>query len=148
MKEPRVRMFDDPMTVTGFSTYDTPSWRGNPLFGGSCGDMVAVRPVNDRYGGRTYLGILMGEIAQTISVRITKEGLIQADPTMHNPAMFVPDLGEMIFGHSSWWGVIADESQLRDITDADVENVWYVKALRQIADRAKGEIEDEETSPL
>ncbi len=139
-------MFDAPMTVTGFSTHDVPAWRKDLVFGGSCGDMVAVRPVNARYGGRTYLGILIGEIAQSLSVVIGKDGLIKADPSMHNPAMFVPDLGEMVFGHGSWWSVIEDETQLEDITDADIDGVWYVRALRQIAERSKNG--EQEASPL
>ena len=52
---------------------------------------------------------------------------------MTNPAIFVPDLKTIIFGVESWRQRITTESQLRSITDIDIENVWYVKALKQIA---------------
>ena len=44
-----------------------------------------------------------------------------------NPAIFVPELGKIIFGMESWWGRIKSEEELKDITDGDIENVWHVK---------------------
>jgi len=49
-----------------------------------------------------------------------------------NPAIFVFDLNEIIFGYESWWGVIESEKQLKEITNDVIDNVWYVKALKQI----------------
>lgn len=141
--ELRVQELKSPVTVKSIATRDVPAWRAKLLFGGECGDMVAVRPVAEQYGGRTFLGILIGEIAQAVDARITAEGQIQVDPTMHNPAIFVPDLNTVIFGISSWWGRIRDAEQLRQITDEDISNVWYVRALEQIAkDVAADEAEE------
>lgn len=50
--------------------------------------------------------------------------------TTGNPAIFVPELGKIIFGMESWWGRIKSEEELKDITDGDIENVWYVKMLK------------------
>jgi len=52
---------------------------------------------------------------------------------MHNPMIFIPEHNAVVFGCESWWDRIKDESHLRAITDADIENVWHVKALRWLA---------------
>jgi hypothetical protein len=49
-----------------------------------------------------------------------------------NPAIFVPDLNKVIFGYESWWGEIKSPEELREITDDDIQNVWYVKALKML----------------
>ena len=51
---------------------------------------------------------------------------------MHNPAIYVPELGKVIYGMESWWHAIKDEKELKDITDNDIDNVWYVKALKEV----------------
>jgi hypothetical protein len=53
---------------------------------------------------------------------------------MMNPAMFVPELNRIVFGCESWWKVLNNKEDFSDITDADIENVWYVKALRVVSD--------------
>jgi hypothetical protein len=119
------------------------AWKPKLLFGGECGDMVKVRPCAEQYGDKTFLGVLLGEIAQTVSLGHKKE-----EPTVyyyglgnHNPAIFVPELNTIIFGRESWWGKIKDETELRAITDDDINNVWYVRALEELAKRQVAEDE-------
>lgn len=89
-------------------------WHSEP------GTFVSVRPCGDEFKGKTYLGIFVGDVA------------IDATLRLHNPCMWVPDLSRYIFGCESWWGVINNEDELKEITDADIENVWYVRALRSL----------------
>ena len=103
---------------------------GKPVFG-KVGSLVKVRPCGDKYEGRTYLGFLIGEIALGSSISIL-EDKIQVNWSGHNPAIFVPELKEVIYGCSSWWSEIKSEEELKDITDSDIENVWYLKMLRNI----------------
>ena len=49
-----------------------------------------------------------------------------------NPAIFVFDLNEIIFGCQSWWGIIKNEQELKDISDIDIDNIWYVKVLKSL----------------
>lgn len=49
-----------------------------------------------------------------------------------NPAIFVPEFNEIIWGAESWWSKIESPDDLKQITDADIENAWYVKALKKI----------------
>ena len=48
---------------------------------------------------------------------------------MHNPMIWIPERGEIVYGCGSWWGSIESMDQLSEITDATISNVWYVKAL-------------------
>lgn len=93
---------------------------------------VSVRPCDEECKGKTYLGWLLGEIALSQSVRLRGDGTLEVSMSMHNPAIFVPDLERVVYGAGSWWAAIKTADDLRRISDADVENVWYVRALRAL----------------
>jgi hypothetical protein len=97
------------------------------------GYLVKVRPCDKELEGKTFLGIYLGEVA--LSIRATYKAdarTLGIEPTMHNPAMWVPALGRVIYGCGSWWGRIKTEADLQEITEADIDSVWYVQALRSI----------------
>jgi hypothetical protein len=56
--------------------------------------------------------------------------------------MRVPDLARVVMGWESWWGEIRTPDDLRQITNADVENVWYVKALKTLSEQQNPESSD------
>lgn len=96
------------------------------------GEMVAIRPVAKEYDKKTFLGIYLGDITvEPIWVLNKKTNEIEVF-SRGNPAIFVPDLNKVVFGYESWWGPIKNEDQLRQITDDDIQNIWYVKALKQL----------------
>lgn len=102
------------------------------------GDLVRVRPVGEEYGNKTYLGVYIGDVARSIRAVYNQETKkLEIDFALHNPAMFVPDLNKIIYGYESWWSRIESQDQLKDITDEEISNVWYVKALKQIAEAEK-----------
>lgn len=91
---------------------------------------VSVRPCDEKYGKKTYLGWYLGDIALGPSAFV-RDGMLTI--TSHNnPAIFVPELGEVIYGCGSWWGRIDSPDDLRKITDADINSVWYVQALKDL----------------
>lgn len=100
-----------------------------PIFGKN-GALVQIRPCGEKYKNKTFLGFLIGEIALGSSIEIL-EDKIQLNFSGYNPAIFVPELGEVIYGCASWWGEIESEEELKQITDEDIDNVWYVKMLKQ-----------------
>ena len=106
--------------------------------GWSCetGALVSIRPCGDEYGGKTYLGIYLGDIARSVGVKF-KDGVLKPFHTFHNPAIFVPDLKKTIFGCESWWGEIKSEEQLKQITNEDIENVWYVRLLKKFEEKTE-----------
>lgn len=130
---------DEAITVDTLVTNNVSAWREKLLFGGKCGDMVMVRPCAPEYEDKTFLGVLLGEIALGVSMGVRKtDNALVYDMAYHNPAIFVPDLNTVIFGAGSWWGKIKSEDQLRQISDDDINNVWYVRALQQLtADKEK-----------
>lgn len=92
--------------------------------------LVKIRPCAKEYEGKTYVGILLGDLPISLCVRYDEEsGKLSISPHQ-NPAIFVPELGKIIFGCESWWGRIKDTDELKDITDEDIDNVWYVKLLK------------------
>jgi len=128
-----------PITVTKISFNS-----GLPGFGKhDIGTCVAVRPVAEEYQDKTYLGIYLGDLLAPMPsyalVNATNE--LKVIIGRYNPAMFVPDISKVIWGYESWWGPIKNAGHLHKITDEDISNVWYVKALKQLSGTT--EVKDE-----
>lgn len=97
------------------------------------GSFVKIRPCGKKYEGKTFLGLYLGElpIDNIISHNSkTKELNISF---LNNPAIFVFELNKIVYGMESWWGIVEDEEDLKEITESDINNVWYVKALKRLS---------------
>jgi hypothetical protein len=119
-----------PIEVSGINMVEdtrlTSSRKGTPL-------LVAVRPV-DIDPPRTYVGIYVGDLPLGYGASYHRESkVLSLSPGHHNPAIIVPELKRIVMGCASWWGPIKTEADLMQITDKDIGNVWYVKALRGMA---------------
>jgi hypothetical protein len=101
-------------------------------YGGDTGDWVAVRPCNEKYKDKTFLGILLGELPVTCGCSYDKEKALEFYLHM-NPAIYVPEIKEIIFGCGSWWHKLDNPEDLKQITKKDINDVWYVKALKELA---------------
>lgn len=101
------------------------------------GDFVAVRPCGEEYGGKTYLGIFIGDFPIQSMVSFSVESKTLNISTHNNPAMFVPLLNKIIYGCGSWWHVIKGEKDLEQITDEDINNTWYVKMAKQMMEQSE-----------
>ena len=95
---------------------------------------VAVRPVDSE---KTYLGVMLGECPSMFFGSYNDETKTLSLIGRGNPMMFIPDLETSVFGYESWWTPIETKEDLRKITDADIQNVWYVKALKTISEEQK-----------
>lgn len=91
---------------------------------------VSVRTVHEEHEGKTFLGVMLGGIAQGCVVSLSEEGILSVGPGPGNPAIYVPELRRVIYGFESWWAYIQSPDQLREITDETIDGIWYVQALR------------------
>ena len=99
-----------------------------------CGDLVRIRPVQEEFKEKTFLGMYIGELPIDLYYEIEKENNKLHVRTYNNCAFYVFALHCMIFGCESWWAKIeGDEDIEKAITDEDIDNVWYVKAIRELA---------------
>lgn len=105
------------------------------LMSSKLGTLVKIRPVDDEYKDKTFVGFYLGELATSFTISITDDK-IQLNFAGHNPAIFVPDLGKIIYGYESWWGKIDSIDDLKSITDKDIDDIWYMKLF-------KSQLEDE-----
>lgn len=100
------------------------------------GQWVAVRPCADEYKDKTYLGIMLGSVPIHCGCSYDKEtGVLTLRHSGNNPAMYVFDIKKVIIGAGSWWNKIETPEQLKEITDTDINSVWYVKALKELAEK-------------
>lgn len=101
------------------------------------GDLVAVRPCGEKYEKKTYLGFYLGDLPKAIWPTFNSKDGVLSIGTMSNPAMFVPELGEIIWGCGSWWHKVKSEKELREITDKDINDTWYVKLAHQLQEKER-----------
>ena len=127
-----------PIEVNHIKLSKNPVLLNRTMFGQSCGKFVAVRPCAKEFGDKTFLGVLIGAIAVEELVSFDKDShTLSVERCLYNPLIFIPDRSKTVFGYESWWGEVRDETHLKEITDEDIKNVWYVKALAQLAERDK-----------
>ena len=96
---------------------------------GATGEFVKIRPCAKELEGKTYLGIMIGDAALSSSINITDDK-INCSWAFYNPAILIPELGKIVYGCESWWGMIKSKDDLKEITNQDIDNVWYVQALK------------------
>lgn len=95
------------------------------------GQMVMVRMCDETKA--THLGVYLGEFPMQLIHQFDKETKrLEVVPHL-NPAMLVPKLGRIVWGCQSFWGPIESEDQLRQVTDAEISDIWYVKALKELS---------------
>lgn len=90
------------------------------------GQLVRVRPCGDN---KTYLGVYLGNAPAENFISYEKEEKKLTVNVINNPAIFIPELKRVVYGYESWWSKIDSKDQLKDITDEEISNVWYVKAM-------------------
>lgn len=122
------RYIEYPITVTNIAKEKIEY--NKDTFNGEIGMLVAVRPCSEN---KTFVGIFLGNLPLSIMIHHNSETGVLTAETLNNPAIFVPDLRKIIFGCGSWWHRIENEEQLREITDEDINNTWYVKALKEMS---------------
>lgn len=117
-----------------FNSYKELIYDESPvIYKTGCGTPVKIRPCKSEYGDKTYFGIHLGDFALSIRHRIDAQGDLHAAHSMHNPAIFVPELNDIIYGCESWWSEIDTPEELQKaITDEVINNVWYMKLLTQL----------------
>lgn len=96
------------------------------------GKLVRIRPCDEKYDGKTFLGIFLGNMPIPMYVYYDEDEQLLSIRNTHNPAIFIPDINEVVFGFESWWSIVKSAEDVKDITDDDINNVWYVKMLNSL----------------
>lgn len=96
------------------------------------GKFVRVRPCAKEYQNKTFLGLYLGELPAGFQISHNSETKELNVRFNTNPAIFVFDLKKIIYGCESWWGFIESEDDLKHVSNAEIDNVWYVKALKEL----------------
>lgn len=96
------------------------------------GCLCEIQPCGDEYEGKSYIGIYIGELPIAIHTTFDSKTGILENGTMNNPAIFVPELGKIIYGCQSWWREIESIDDFKGITKEEIENQWYVKMLKNM----------------
>ena len=115
-----------PWVITGVE------WDCRPLLKRAKPTWVRVRPCAEEFKNQTYLGWLLGDMALSQMIKLSPEGVLTVSMAAHNPAIFVPELKRVIFGCESWWSALSAPADLAEISNAAINNTWYVMALKDL----------------
>lgn len=97
------------------------------------GKFAQIRPCDEEYQNKTYLGLYLGDLPIGHHVSHNPDTKELNISFRDNPAIFVFELNKIIYGCESWWGVLENETDLKEITDIDINDVWYVKAIKAMS---------------
>lgn len=103
----------------------------NDYHGTKIGDLVKIKPCGEWAEKKTYLGFFIGDVPQATGMKI-EDNKIKSYLSFRNPAIFIPEVKKIVYGCESWWSKIESEDELKEITNVDIDNIWYVKALKEI----------------
>ena len=106
------------------------------------GNLVKIKPCGEEYKGKTYLGIYLEDMPQGTMISHTRERVLELS-FMNNPAIYVFDFKKIVYGCESWWGEINSPDELKDITEDDIENIWYVRLLKNSLNTVESELDIE-----
>jgi hypothetical protein len=97
------------------------------------GQLVKVRPCAEEFENKTFLGIYMGDYGRSVGCTLNRETLVlDIDVSGHNPTIWIPSMRRVVYGFDSWWGILRSEEDLRQITNENIDGIWYVQALRAL----------------
>lgn len=116
-----------PVTINGIENKEIDTTG----LGHTVGCLCEIRPCDEQYQNKSYLGIYLGELPISIISSLNDNGIL-TNSALTNPAVFVPALKKIIYGCESWWREIKDINDFKNISDEDIENQWYVQLLKQL----------------
>lgn len=123
------RYIEYPLTIVGIEdNFNRENFKG--LY--NCGDLVRISPCGKEYRGETFLGILLGELPIEANISFLKTTKTLKISPRTNPAIFIPELKKIVYGCESWWGTIDKPEDIKDITNEEIENVWYMQLLKSM----------------
>lgn len=76
--------------------------------GADVGKTVSVRLAGDDQ--KTYAGVYLGDLPLNLGFRYHRDTKILEPYTVSNPAMWVPELGRVVWGAESWWALERDKA--------------------------------------
>lgn len=98
---------------------------------------VQIRPCGEEYNSKTFLGILLGDLHSPSISYSEKSKTLVVKRGIGNPAIYVPSIKKIIMGYESWWGKIEKPEDLESITNEDIDNIWYVKMIKEMYNNEK-----------
>ena len=128
------KFIEYPVTI---NKIDVEEFEYNTALGHKVGEIVKIRPCGDEYHGKTYMGVLLGDLPMAARIGLNEKTQVLSVKPMYNPAIFVPELNKIIFGAESWWATVKSEDELTEISDELINNQWYMRMLKSIAGKEK-----------
>lgn len=131
------RYIEYPITVSSIDKEEIDYTKG--YSSQNIGHPVAIKPCDDK---KTYVGIYLGDLPYMPTVSYNESTQELSVRNLTNPAIFVPELKRIVFGYESWWHFIDDPTQIAEITEDDINNVWYVQMLKELNNTNKDKTHD------
>lgn len=123
------KFIEYPLTITAIEDKTVKPYNSSYEVGSFC----KIKPCNEEYEGKTYLGVYLGELPIGIYTTWDKKTGVLSNSMRYNPAIFVPELNKIIYGCESWWGIIDKLKDFKEISKEEIDNVWYVQMFKELS---------------
>lgn len=127
-----------PIEISGVKCYNRPSFSSIKV-----GSLVSVRPCEEEYEDKTYLGIYLGDLVVGYNYEFHNESKTLEVSGRAEPALYVFDLNRIVYGCESFWRKIENIENFKEITNEDINNTWYVKLLKEFEKKEQERKSDE-----
>ena len=124
-----------PLTISNIKVHDL-NFNEEPLFHkNDVGKFCAIRPCAESCKNKTFLGIYLGDLPAFPRVTHDSKTNELEIKSLPNPAIFVPSLKKIIFGCESYWHILENPEDMKEITDEIINSQWYIHALKALSDK-------------
>lgn len=107
------------------NSIETEKLEGIRMYASGC--LVQIKPCAKKYNGKTYLGLYLGDLPWMNNISYDEDAKILNVGTINNPAIYVFALKKILFGAESWWCKIDSPEDMKDISEEEIDDTWYVK---------------------
>lgn len=104
---------------------------GFDLYKKSIGRIVRIKPCFEETEEKEYLGIFLGELFSCNAVSYKrKEKHLTVTPVL-NPAIYVPELKQIVYGYESWWSFIENKDEISLISRDESLKQFFIHIFEE-----------------
>lgn len=105
---------------------------GFDLYKKSIGRPVRIKPCFEETEEKEYLGIFLGELFSCNAVSYKKQEKHLTITSVLNPAIYVPELKQIVYGYESWWSFVENKDEVNTISKDEELSRFFMDLYEKI----------------
>lgn len=122
----RSKYIEYPIEVTSIELAE-----GFDLYKKSIGRIVRIKPCFEETEEKEYLGIFLGELFSCNAVSYKRQEKHLTVTPVLNPAIYVPELKQIVYGYESWWSFIENKDEISLISRDESLKQFFINIFEE-----------------